>query len=124
MKKLATPKWMAEKYNRDSNQGDKPSCKVCNRKIALGNLCLRVDYTSMFINRHFKRDEYSLKSAPFRICTKIPCFKKVNLKFVHQTKYREESNLPAITTISLENIFDNDKTMVRYMFQNENVIVI
>ena len=123
LKKLLTPKWIAEKYNRYTNQGDKPACKACNRKIALGNLCLRVDYTSLFINRNFKSDEFSLRISPFRICTKISCFKDLNSKLVLQKKYREESNLPTIYTIELENIFDNDKTVVENLFQNENVVV-
>ena len=56
MRKLQIPKWIAEKYNRDTNQGDKPACKACGRKIGLGILCFRVDYTSLFKNRNFKRD--------------------------------------------------------------------
>ena len=123
MKKLVTPKWVAEKYNRDTNQGDKPSCKVCNRKIALGNLCLRVDYTSVFVNRNFRSDEFSLRMAPFRICMKISCFKDLNLRFVPRKKYREETNLPSIENIYLQNIFDNDKTTVNNLFQFENVVL-
>ena len=123
MRKLKTPKWVAEKYNRDTNQGDKPACKVCKKKIALGNLCLRVDYTYLFVNRNFRSDEYSLKMSAFRICVKVKCFNDLNLKLIPKKNYREESNLPIIDRIDLANIFDNDKVTVRNMFRNEDVVL-
>ena len=121
LRKLETPKWVAEKYNRETNQGDKPACKACNKKIALGNLCLRVDYTYLFVNRNFRSDECSLKMSAFRICMKVKCFTDLNLKVIPRKKYQEESNLPNIDRIDLENIYDNDKVSVRTMFRNENV---
>ena len=122
MRKLQIPKWIAEKYNRDTNQGDKPACKACGRKIGLGILCFRVDYTSLFKNRNFKRDEFSLKMAPFRICLQMKCFNDFSAKLLPNQKFREESNVPRIERVDLANIFDNDKIIVRNLYKNTQVI--
>ena len=52
---------------------------------------------------------------------KVKCFTDLNLKVIPRKKYQEESNLPNIDRIDLENIYDNDKVSVRTMFRNENV---
>ena len=122
--KLPAPKWIAETYNRETNKGDKPACKSCTKKMALGNLCLRVDYTSLFINRNFKKDEFSLKMSPFRICMKVSCFNDLITKIHPKRKYREETNLPVINSIDLRNIFDDDKATVQNVFKNEDVPLI
>jgi hypothetical protein len=116
MRKVPTPKWIAEKFNRDTNQGDKPSCKSCAKKIAIGTLCIRTDYAYIFKNKNFKSDEFTLQMSAFRLCMKIKCFKDFNQKVVQTKKYTDESNIVAIDSIDLENVFDGDKVTVRNMF--------
>ena len=124
LKKLEIPQWMAETYNRETNQGDKPACRSCKKKIALGCLCLRTDFTSLFINRNFKKDEFSLKTAPFRICMEVNCFNDFNNRVQPKNKYREESNLAIIGNIDLSHIFEVDKITVKNMFKNADVILV
>ena len=119
--KLPVPRWMAEKYNRENNQGAKPACKSCKKKLGLGTLCFRADVTFLFKNRNFKSDEYSLKLSPLRICVKIDCFKDMNQKIQPSQKYQDETNLPPIDTIDMKQIFDSDKIIVKNMLKYENV---
>ena len=54
---------------------------------------------------------------------KIKCFKDFNQKVVKTKKYSDESNIVAIDSIDLENVFDGDKVTVRNLFKNEEVTV-
>ena len=78
--KLKRPAWFAEKYNRESAQGEKPTCKYCSEKIDLGKLCLRVDSTQVFQNKNYRKDDFTMKMSPFRICIKQQCFTDINNK--------------------------------------------
>ena len=68
--KLNKPEWYAEKYNRETNQGDKPACKSCYSKINIGTLCLRIDYSYVMFNRNRRPDDWTLSTAAFKICKK------------------------------------------------------
>ena len=120
--KLPVPRWMAEKYNRENNQGAKPACKSCKKKLGLGTLCFRADVAFLFQNRNFKIDEYSLKMSPLRICAKIDCFQDMNQKIQPSRKFQEETNLPIFDNIDMRHIFDSDKVIVKNLLKYENVI--
>ena len=114
--KLTHPSWFAEKYNRESAQGEKPTCKSCSAKIDIGTLCLRIDSTQVFQNKNYRKDDFTMKMSPFRICIKQQCFTDVNNKI--RSNDFSRSNIGCIESIDLANIFDEDKATVKRMFIN------
>ena len=118
LSKIATPQWFAEKYNRETNQGDKPTCKSCSKKFELGKLCLRLDYTHVFQNRNYKKDEFTLTTSPFRICVKLACFTDINTKIRTKANYCSRSNLHGIDQVDLAHVFDQDKVTVKRTIKN------
>ena len=120
LRKLKQPVWIAEKYNRESSRGDLPRCKACNAKISIGTICLRLDHTYVFRNRNYKQEDWTLKSAPYRLCKKQECIAKFENKTLH-SKAKEDTNLHAIQSIDIVNIFDNDQNTVRRLLKDKKV---
>ena len=121
--KVEEPFWFAEKYNRESAQGDKPACKSCSAKIDLGKLCLRIDHTHVFQNRNYKKDEFTLKTLPIRVCVKRPCFTDINSKVERRANFWNNSNICSIETIDLSNVYDQDKVTLKRKFKDDVTFV-
>jgi hypothetical protein len=120
---LTTPDWFAEKYNRDTMQGDKPSCRSCGAKIDIGTLCLRTDYSYIFKNKNYRKDDFTIKTVAFRVCMTAACVREINVKIMSK-KFREESNIQPLNTIRTGNIFDDDKIVCTEMLKDENVLIL
>ena len=123
LSKIKAPHWFAEKYNRDTLQGDKPSCKACSTKIDIGKLCIRIDQTIVFQNKNYRKDDFTLKTYPFRICVKRPCFKDINNKIQRRANFLENSNIFCIESIDLSNIFDQDRVALKRNFKDDVMFV-
>ena len=121
--KIKAPHWFAEKYNRDNLQGDKPSCKACSTKIDIGKLCIRIDQTIVFQNKNYRKDDFTLKTYPFRICVKRSCFKDINDKIQRGANFLENSNIFCIESIDLSNIFDQDRVALKRNFKDDVMFV-
>ena len=121
--KIKEPFWFAEKYNRESAQGVKPACKSCSAKIDIGKLCLRIDHTQVFQNRNYKKDEFTLKTSPIRVCVKQPCFTDINSKVERRANFWNYSNICSIERIDLSNVYDQDKITLKRKFKNDVTFV-
>ena len=88
----------------------------------IGTLCFRIDYTYIFQNKNYRPNDYTLKTAAFRICSVKSCVNKFNKK-IKESGYNVNNNIRALDMAFSNNIFDEDKKILENIFVDETLII-